>query len=172
MRYLATQARQPVVHYEHTEIGYNYRLSNLLAALGRAQLARLDSMIERRRALKLRYLELFGDLPGVRFLGQPEDQVGETSDNYWLTSVLVDPVVAGFSVDDIGDVLRADDIEVAAAVEADAPAAGVRRQPGGGGRDQRAPVRPRPDPAERLGSITDEQVETIIGLIRGAVVDA
>ncbi len=49
VRYLATQARQPVVHYEHTDIGYNYRLSNLLAALGRAQLARLDEMVERRR---------------------------------------------------------------------------------------------------------------------------
>src|SRR5699024_153974 len=47
-RYLATQAREPVVHYEHSEIGYNYRLSNLLAALGRAQLTRLDEMIARR----------------------------------------------------------------------------------------------------------------------------
>jgi dTDP-4-amino-4,6-dideoxygalactose transaminase len=53
VRYLATQARQPVVHYEHTEIGYNYRLSNLLAALGRAQLARLDEMVERRRSTAL-----------------------------------------------------------------------------------------------------------------------
>lgn len=54
VRYLATQARQPIVHYEHTEVGYNYRMSNLLAALGRAQLARLDAMIERRRLMRLR----------------------------------------------------------------------------------------------------------------------
>ena len=49
VRKLSTQAREPVSHYEHTEIGYNYRLSNILAALGRAQLSRLDAMIERRR---------------------------------------------------------------------------------------------------------------------------
>src|SRR5215207_3414009 len=54
-RYLATQARQPVAHYEHTEIGYNYRLSNLLAAFGRAQLARLPEMLVRRRAIRERY---------------------------------------------------------------------------------------------------------------------
>ena len=54
-RYLATQARQPVVHYEHTDIGFNYRLSNLLAAVGRAQLRRLAEMIERRRQLRDRY---------------------------------------------------------------------------------------------------------------------
>ncbi|HHV20191.1 MAG TPA: aminotransferase class I/II-fold pyridoxal phosphate-dependent enzyme, partial [Propionibacterium sp.] len=54
-RYLATQARQPAVHYEHTEVGYNYRMSNLLAALGRAQLSRLDDMIERRRQHRIAY---------------------------------------------------------------------------------------------------------------------
>lgn len=53
-RYLATQARQPVPWYEHTEIGYNYRLSNVLAALGRAQLSRLDDMMARRRAIRER----------------------------------------------------------------------------------------------------------------------
>src|SRR5699024_6932345 len=55
VRYLSTQARQPVVHYEHTDIGYNYRMSNLLAALGRAQLSRLDEMIDRRRRWRERY---------------------------------------------------------------------------------------------------------------------
>ena len=59
VRYLATQARQPVVHYEHTDIGYNYRLSNVLAAVGRAQLARLDEMVERRRQHRLTYRRLF-----------------------------------------------------------------------------------------------------------------
>ncbi len=53
VRYFATQARRRAVHYEHTEVGYNYRMSNLLAALGRAQLARLPEMIERRRQLRL-----------------------------------------------------------------------------------------------------------------------
>ena len=64
VRYLATQARQPVVHYEHTDIGYNYRLSNLLAALGRAQLGRLDEMIERRREIRVRYRGAVRGRPG------------------------------------------------------------------------------------------------------------
>ena len=96
-RYLATQARQPVTHYEHTEVGYNYRLSNLLAALGRAQLARLESMIERRRQLRLQYRTLFAEVPGVRILGDDDGADGLTTrDNYWLTSILVDAEQAGW----------------------------------------------------------------------------
>ncbi|GAA4776787.1 DegT/DnrJ/EryC1/StrS family aminotransferase [Citricoccus nitrophenolicus] len=86
VRYLSTQARQPVVHYEHTDIGYNYRMSNLLAALGRAQLSRLDEMIDRRRHWRSRYRAFFSDVPGVEIFGGSED--GE--DNYWLSSVVID----------------------------------------------------------------------------------
>jgi dTDP-4-amino-4,6-dideoxygalactose transaminase len=112
VRYLATQARQPVVHYEHTDIGFNYRLSNLLAAVGRAQLSRLDAMVERRRQHRLGYLELFDDVPGVCVFGEPSGaEGGPTRDNWWLTSVLVDPVVAGFSNEDLRLALAADDIE-------------------------------------------------------------
>lgn len=121
VRYLATQARQPVVHYEHTEIGYNYRMSNLLAALGRAQLARLDSMIERRRAVRQRYRDLFADVPGVTVFGEPAEAVAEerrsgvskplTNDNYWLSSILIDPDKAGFSAEDLRLHLAAADIE-------------------------------------------------------------
>jgi dTDP-4-amino-4,6-dideoxygalactose transaminase len=123
-RYLATQARQPVAHYEHTEIGYNYRLSNLLAALGRAQLARLDEMIERRRALRLLYRELFADTPGVEVLGTPDgseiDQAAlhraahhraVTRDNFWLTTVLVDAAVTGWAPGDLIAALARADIE-------------------------------------------------------------
>src|SRR5439155_479071 len=80
-RYLATQARQPAAHYEHTEVGFNYRLSNLLAAFGRGQLATLDERIERRRAIRARYREALADLPGVAFLAI--DPRGTT--NAWLT---------------------------------------------------------------------------------------
>ncbi|WP_418605808.1 DegT/DnrJ/EryC1/StrS family aminotransferase [Georgenia sp. SUBG003] len=123
-RYLATQARQPVAHYEHTEIGYNYRLSNLLAALGRAQLARLDEMIERRRAVRLTYRELFADVPGVELLGVPDGadlgpealrrpsrRAQLTRDNFWLTTVLVDPDVAGWAPADLVAALARADIE-------------------------------------------------------------
>ena len=64
-RYLATQARQPVVHYEHTDIGYNFRLSNLLAALGRAQLSQLELRIDRRRRILDRYQQALGELEWI-----------------------------------------------------------------------------------------------------------
>lgn len=87
VRKLSTQAREPVVHYEHTEVGFNYRLSNLLAALGGAQLTRLDTMIARRREWRTRYRRLFADYPGIRILGGAHD--GE--DNCWLTSIVLEP---------------------------------------------------------------------------------
>lgn len=112
VRYLATQARQPVVHYEHTEIGYNYRLSNLLAALGRAQLTRLDEMIERRRQMRLMYRDLFADIPGVSLFGEPSGvDGGTTRDNCWLTSILIDPSAAGFSSETLRLALAEDNIE-------------------------------------------------------------
>ena len=112
-RYLATQARQPVLHYEHTEVGYNYRLSNLLAALGRAQLARLDQMIERRRQIRLAYRSLFAFVPGVQVFGGPDgsDGEGRDRDNFWLTSILVDPDVSGWRGSELIRILGEADIE-------------------------------------------------------------
>jgi dTDP-4-amino-4,6-dideoxygalactose transaminase len=106
-RYLSTQARQPAVHYEHTEIGYNYRLSNVLAALGLAQLERLDAMIARRRHLRDEYARLFEAVPGVRVF----QRAGDDADNCWLTAVLVDPQEAGWSNDDLRAALDEADIE-------------------------------------------------------------
>lgn len=112
VRYLATQARQPVVHYEHTDVGYNYRMSNILAALGRAQLARLDEMIDRRRLHRLRYRELFEDVAGVTVFGEPSGaDGGPTRDNFWLTSILVEPDEAGFSAEELRLTLADADIE-------------------------------------------------------------
>lgn len=90
-RYLSTQARQPVDHYEHTEVGFNYRLSNVLAALGRAQLSRLDGMLARRRKIREMYVEALSDLPGVRFLGRDDEGRGDDEDNCWLTCIELDP---------------------------------------------------------------------------------
>lgn len=102
VRYLSTQARQPVVHYEHTEIGYNYRMSNVLAALGRAQLARLPGMLETRRAHRERYRALVEGVPGVRVFGEPSRvDEGTTQDNCWLTALLVDPALAGWSAENL-----------------------------------------------------------------------
>ncbi|WP_315637356.1 MULTISPECIES: aminotransferase class I/II-fold pyridoxal phosphate-dependent enzyme [Microbacterium] len=107
VRYLATQARQPVVHYEHTDIGFNYRMSNLLAALGRAQLARLDAMIARRREMRELYKRLFADVDGVEVFGAE----GDEDDNVWLTSILVDSAVAGWEPSALAAALAEDDIE-------------------------------------------------------------
>ena len=106
-RYFATQARQPVVHYEHTDVGYNYRLSNLLAALGLAQLGRLDAMIARRHELRRGYRSLFAGVPGVTIFDGGDD----AEDNAWLTSVLVDEAVSGWSPAALSDALAAEDIE-------------------------------------------------------------
>lgn len=90
VRYLSTQARQPVVHYEHTDIGYNYRMSNLLAALGRAQLSRLDAMIGRRMQWRERYRAFFSAVPGIEIFGGADD----VEDNFWLSSINIDPALA------------------------------------------------------------------------------
>ncbi|MFG1608592.1 DegT/DnrJ/EryC1/StrS family aminotransferase [Actinoplanes sp. NPDC049265] len=104
-RHLSTQARQPVPHYEHHEIGYNYRLSNILAALGRAQLRRLDEMIARRRSLRDAYAKIFSSAAGVTMLGADPDA------NCWLTSIVVDPSESGWPASDLAAHLAEADIE-------------------------------------------------------------
>lgn len=90
-RYLATQARKPALHYEHDEIGYNYRMSNIVAGIGRGQLEVLDEFIERRRDIFATYKNALCELPGVAF--QPE--LTETRGNRWLTTLTIDPKKAG-----------------------------------------------------------------------------
>ena len=81
IRHLSTQAREPVLHYEHTEAGYNYRLSNILAAIGRGQVRRLPEMLARTSEIRAAYETALGDLPGVSF--NPIDPRGVP--NNWLT---------------------------------------------------------------------------------------
>lgn len=107
VRYLATQARQPVVHYEHADVGYNYRMSNLLAALGRAQLSRLDEMIAKRREMREAYKELFAGIDGVEVFGADDDE----HDNVWLTSILVNSEVTGWTPSQLSAALAEDNIE-------------------------------------------------------------
>jgi dTDP-4-amino-4,6-dideoxygalactose transaminase len=109
-RYLATQARRPVPWYEHTEVGYNYRLSNLLAALGRGQLLRLDAMIAQRRLVRDRYHDAIRDLPGIRLLSDSSVDNRQV-DNCWLTVLVLDPVNAQLRPDELVARLDADDIE-------------------------------------------------------------
>lgn len=104
---LATQARETAPHYEHAELGYNYRLSNVLAAIGRGQLRGLAARVERRRALAARYQALLGDLPGVAFM--PEPAAGRST--RWLTCLTLDPARAGATRDAVLAALAAADIE-------------------------------------------------------------
>jgi dTDP-4-amino-4,6-dideoxygalactose transaminase len=106
-RHLATQARDPFPHYEHSVIGYNYRLSNLLAAVGRAQLRGLESRIERRKKINTFYQGALGELPGIEFM--PIASYGEP--NWWLTCILVDPAEFGADREQIRLALESVDIE-------------------------------------------------------------
>ena len=107
VRSLAAQAREPAPHYEHEEVGFNYRMSNLLAALGSAQIAGLDDRITSRRRLAARYRELLGDLPGLHL---PSERSGEST-NAWLTCVTIDPSVACADREAVRLALRARGIE-------------------------------------------------------------
>lgn len=106
-RHLATQARQPVAHYEHRDIGYNYRMSNVLAAMGRAQLLRLNEMLAKRRSHRAAYRNYFAGIPGVEIFGGTADQ----EDNCWLTPITVDPELAGFTAQDLAVHMDAGNIE-------------------------------------------------------------
>ena len=107
VRYLATQAREPLPHYEHREVGYNYRLSNLLAAFGRGQLITLPERIARRRAINERYREALKGAPGISFM--PVAAYGEP--NFWLTCITVDPTEAGTDRERLRLHLESADIE-------------------------------------------------------------
>jgi dTDP-4-amino-4,6-dideoxygalactose transaminase len=108
-RYLSTQARQPAPWYEHTEMGFNYRMSNILAALGVGQLSRLDEMIARRREIRERYRTAFESLPGVSFLGGGPHS--DRSDNCWLTCVVLDPSRIRTTPTEVVDLLGSKGIE-------------------------------------------------------------
>lgn len=106
-RKLSTQARDAAPHYEHTEIGFNYRLSNLLAAVGRAQLAVLGERVAARRGVYARYGHLLADVPGISLM--PWAAYG--NGNCWLTCITVDPEQAGTDRERIRLALEAEDIE-------------------------------------------------------------
>ncbi|MBD3305658.1 aminotransferase class I/II-fold pyridoxal phosphate-dependent enzyme [candidate division KSB3 bacterium] len=106
-RFWATQARDPARHYQHSELGYNYRLSNLLAAVGRGQLRWLEERIRRKRRIFDRYVLALGEIEGLTFM--PEAAYGKS--NRWLTTLTVDPHKAGVTAEQLLDALEQDNIE-------------------------------------------------------------
>lgn len=106
-RRLSLQARDPAPHYEHSTLGYNYRLSNVLAAIGLGQLTVLPERVARRRAIFEEYREILGQTPGLAFV--PEAPYGRS--NRWLSVVLVDRDVFGAGPEELRQALEARDIE-------------------------------------------------------------
>ena len=106
VRHLSTQARENVRHYEHQRLGYNYRLSNVLAAIGVAQLNRLPDLLSRRRANRSKYRAFFQFVNGVDVLGVSDDE-----DNCWLTAIRVTPEQAGFTSGELSQHLDGRNIE-------------------------------------------------------------
>lgn len=107
-RFLATQARDPAPHYQHSHIGYNYRMSNVCAGIGRGQMEVLPERVQQRRANYDRYVKALGQVSGLSFLPEPEDFFS----NRWLTTILVDPEkTGGITREDIRLALEKENIE-------------------------------------------------------------
>ncbi|OIP99782.1 MAG: hypothetical protein AUK55_02330 [Syntrophobacteraceae bacterium CG2_30_61_12] len=106
-RFLSQQARDPAPHYEHSEIGYNYRMSNILAAVGRGQLRVLDERVEKKRWIFEYYRQALGDLPGIDFM--PEAPYGRCT--RWLTVVLIHPHEFGADSEALRLALKEENIE-------------------------------------------------------------
>ncbi len=106
-RYWSTQAKDPGHLYLHSEVGFNYRLSNVLAAIGIAQLGVLDQRVQARQRNFDYYQRRLGQLPGIRF--QPMSAQGTS--NYWLTAIRIEPEAFGKTCEDIRTRLEADNIE-------------------------------------------------------------
>ncbi|SIR16495.1 pyridoxal phosphate-dependent aminotransferase EpsN [Bacillus cereus] len=106
-RFLATQARDPAPHYQHSQVGYNYRMSNILAGVGRGQLEVLEDRVRARRRIFNRYYEELSYKPGFGFMPELEN----TSSNRWLTTMLIDEVESGISIEKIVTTLAEENIE-------------------------------------------------------------
>ena len=106
-RFLASQAKEAKTHYEHKELGYNYRMSNLLAALGRGQLLNLDNFVKKRRKIYNRYYEALSDINGIDFIVQEE----YCRSNRWLTTLLIEKSKTGIDRDKIIKTLEKENIE-------------------------------------------------------------
>ncbi|AXG68985.1 putative pyridoxal phosphate-dependent aminotransferase EpsN [Kordia sp. SMS9] len=106
--FLATQARDDAPHYQHSEIGYNYRMSNIVAGIGRGQMEVLQDHIALRRSMQAFYKEVFKDVAGVTVFTEPSD---DYFSNHWLSCITVDTEKAGFSREDLRLALWEDNIE-------------------------------------------------------------
>lgn len=108
-RFLSTQARDPAPHYQHSTVGYNYRMSNVVAGIGRGQLEVLDHRVRRRRETNQWYRNILKDVPGVTFHTEPSE---DFFSNYWLTCIVIDPQRAVTDREKLRLAFEAENIEV------------------------------------------------------------
>lgn len=106
--FLATQARDNAPHYQHSHIGYNYRMSNIVAGIGRGQMEVLDKHVNLRRANNLFYQKVFKDIDGIRVLTEP---TSEYFSNHWLSAVVIEESITGFSREELRLALEKENIE-------------------------------------------------------------
>jgi dTDP-4-amino-4,6-dideoxygalactose transaminase len=106
-RFMSTQARDPAPHYEHSRLGYNYRMSNVLAAIGRSQLRVLADRVRARRAVFEGYREALKDVPGISWIPEAPD----APSSRWLSVMLIEPDAFGATTEDVRRELEARDIE-------------------------------------------------------------
>ena len=137
--FYATQAREPFPYYQHEHIGFNYRLSNISAGIGRGQMTVLDEHIAHHRMLASVYQELLADIDGVTYHANPS---ADSDANYWLSTIEIDPETTGITPDDVREHLARLNGDPPA-METNAPAAGLCRRAGIRQRSQRTPFRPR-----------------------------
>lgn len=106
--FLATQARDNAPHYQHSHIGYNYRMSNITAGIGRGQMEVLADRVEARRKMNKFYQDLFAEVDGVKVFTEPSS---DYYSNHWLSAITIDPKIAGITREDLRLALLEDNIE-------------------------------------------------------------
>lgn len=107
-RFLSTQARDKAPHYQHSQIGYNYRMSNIVAGIGRGQMEALELRVNQRRENFVFYYNNLKDIPGIHFLTEPSS---DFYSNFWLTTIVVDPKLTGITGEEIQQELEKENIE-------------------------------------------------------------
>lgn len=106
--FLSTQARDNAPHYQHSQIGFNYRMSNIVAGIGRGQMEVLDSRVEARRTMHQFYTDLFGNMPGVTVFSEPS---ADFYSNHWLSAIIIDPEITGRNREQLRMAFLEDNIE-------------------------------------------------------------
>jgi len=107
-KFFATQARDNAPHYQHSHIGYNYRMSNICAGIGRGQMRILEEHVEARRGINRKYRQLLDGIPGISFQSNPSP---DFNSNMWLTCIVVDPAEAGFTREELRLAMEQENIE-------------------------------------------------------------